>query len=209
MEFFMNLFRGRGSDNQTISNYIKESADVEKGLEDLAKAALENEQPARALMYRSQAAILEKMRTQVEQGRGAHEKLTLSPEEQQKLEKSIELDLKYLKGEEYAKEAFQDYHNHDKEFLQEIKGEVDMEVKDLMTSANLAFNTELSEIASFGTESIVQHMSQVPETPAEKAGIAPQKSIDNEKDKTRERSRDRGRDNEYDDPSMNGPSLTP
>lgn len=189
-----------GTGNKIPSEFSLQAGLCQKELFEKVQDALKNDDPVKAYMFESQRAMLGVISDQVAKGREINSNLTDSDKNQ--ILNNVMDKWKDIKDDPNVQDAFQDYHNHDKELLSNLKSEVDKEFNQILNKSGMEFKEALSAIGEDATDSVVEHMTQVPETPAQKAGISKDLSLENSKEN--ERKMERNNDND-----MNSPSMAP
>ena len=227
-EFLKNLFSNFGKNNSFGGNYdeedlesddlestdpsperrespsifVNESQKAEDFLAQEVDKAIEKDDILSAYMLEAQRIHLMTIREAVLDGREANSDPDFSS---RKAAKSIESKMDSLKGNNDIKDIFQDYHNHNPDYLNKMVGLSNARLSKFVEENNM--NTDLASIAHFGPDTVKKHMMELPSTPAEKAGIAAPREQENDnnsnnRQNNRQNNRDRSADNDI-SPSMN------
>jgi hypothetical protein len=192
---------------ENMGSIVGECKTVEDKLLKSAIEAFDNDEVVKGYMKDVQLCMVESIRIQIEKGKLENTgNLALNAES---LKSTIMDKIESLESRDKVKEAFQDYHNHDKDFLSNLMMEVDADLDKIMKDCHIENSQIISNVTSFATERVVAEMSKVPESPAKKAGIENEMSEDADlsKDNDLQINKDRNRNRDMED--ENSPSMTP
>lgn len=193
VEALRKLFRALfGKKNGNPSEFMKESLSVSETLSDMRDSCIKDGNVLEAYMFESQRLSLEAFRDQVMKGENGNKDLNISSQD---ILKDIESKMSELKSEEEIKDAFQDYHNHDSETIANAKESCTKVLNEICDHHSPNTKNIIMSVADIGTDKVEQHMNEVPASPAEEMGIAPEKdedmNVSNGVGNDRDRSSDR------------------